>query len=114
MLRARWATLAVAAGLGLTGCSSLSNLNPFRHRHASCPCEGGPCEAAGSLASEGPLLGDDGPAVLPPTGPVVVPPAGPGLLAAPPGTTTPVPNLAPTPRLVPQATAPTMPYTPPN
>ena len=101
MFRARWATVALAAGLGLTGCSSLSNLNPFGHRHAVCPCEGGPCEAGGSVLGDGPLLGADGPAVLPPTGPVVVPPAGPGPLVVPPTSTTALPNLAPTPRLVP-------------
>src|SRR5262245_767720 len=76
MVRARFAALAVAAGLGLlSGCSSLSRMNPF-HRHPdACPCEGAPCDGDGHLGTDGPVLDDfpGGPVPPVPPGPVVSP-----------------------------------------
>jgi hypothetical protein len=105
MVRARLAAVVVAAGLGLAGCSSLSNLNPFGHRHRSCPCEEAPCDMGGPVGSDGPVLGDYGPVVVPP---------GPGPVVTAPAPLTAMPPLGPAPRLTPQPTAPTMPYTPTN
>ncbi len=103
MVRARFAILAVIASLGLlSGCSSLSRMNPFHRHHDPCPCEGSHYDGDGSISTDGPILGDvtDGP-VAPAPG---IPP---GVSTIPPGQ---VPPLGPPPRLFAQPqTAPATP-----
>jgi hypothetical protein len=104
MVRAHFAVLAVAAGLGLlSGCSSLSRLSPF-HRHLdSCPCEGSMYDGDGSVSTDGPNLGDFAAAPIAP--PPVAPPG--AVSTVPPGQ---VPPLGPPPRLFAQPqTAPATP-----
>jgi hypothetical protein len=104
MVRTRFAALAVAAGLGLlSGCSSLSRMNPF-HRHPDgCPCEGAMYDGDGPIGADGPNL-DDFPAGPVAPGPVISP----GTIPTVPQSQ--VPPLGPPPRLFAQPqTAPATP-----
>ena len=108
MVRARLATVAVAAGLGLLGgCSSLARLNPFGRHGETCPCDMGDFGVDGAVPTEGPILEGLPPAAVP------APPPGAVNGVPPPGAVNGVPPLAPPPnRVVPQPQAPTTPYVP--
>jgi hypothetical protein len=110
MFRLRFAIFAAATGTGLLcGCLNLfDHHHLFGHRET---CAGPDC-CAGGLApdQEGPIVDNN-------TGAVPVLPGGPGAYPPPPGQgflapQNTVPQLNPTPRLVPQPQAPIMPYTP--
>jgi hypothetical protein len=116
MLRLRFATMAVAAGLGLLcGCSGLSQFSLFG-RHRCCP-ESACCE---SFPDCGPIMEDCGPACPGACGPMIgpMPPVGaPGLVPqapVPPATVPPggIPELTPPPRLTPQPLSSRRPYVP--
>jgi hypothetical protein len=102
MVRTRWATLAVAVGLGtLAGCSTS---RPFGSRLHGDPKPAYP--DAGVPVTEGPII-TEGPAPYAPAPYAPVPPPG-MILSAPPAVppvvapATPVPPTAPPPREVPQ------------
>ena len=126
MFRARLATLAAAAGLGLIGgCAGMnSNQSLFgrlcgRHRTTEAcvmdpgvcgdSCGGGGCEVMG----DGPMLMDRGPIMMQPATPPAVPLVPDSSVPLVPDSSLP---LAPTPRLVPQPQPPSqaapIPYTP--
>jgi hypothetical protein len=115
MVRARLAALVVTSGLGLAcGCSYLGN-HSFFNCHGPAPCVG--CEAGSIPVTEGPILQDYNPAVVPqPAAPGGVP-----VLSGSPPTNGPtdltpqptVPPLSTPPRLTPQPQqAPVEPYRP--
>jgi hypothetical protein len=94
MVRARWAVLALAAGC-FVGCSTLSNHPLFHKRCDTCTSEG----CCGDIGSDGVVMNQGGPLMIPPTTRDAVPPAN-------------VPPLAPPPRLVPQQQSQPTPYFP--
>jgi hypothetical protein len=109
MKRARLATLALAAGLGLTtGCAGLSSFNIFHRNRDACCTDGMPIDGANGMGA-GPVLGDFGPGAMPPPGAAGAPILPVPNQVPPPATGAP----APLPRLVPQPEqARPMPYTP--
>jgi hypothetical protein len=101
MFRARFGRLGVAITFVLiSGCSFCFSTNSLFRRDSSA-AENTCCSGQTHSNSEGPMLDGmiDNPSV----------PANPGCVPLPQGT---VPQLAPAPRLVPQAEAATQPYTP--
>jgi hypothetical protein len=108
MVRARWTTCTVAAGLGLIcGCMNLAAY-PWFGWLGCCRSPGcGTCEVVATPLCEGPVLGEGGPVLVAPEPPVP---------AVPPPLTpeTRMPPLAPTPRLTPQPQPQSqpLPYTP--
>src|SRR5262245_30359438 len=100
MIRARLATLAVAAGLTLvSGCCGLDF-----PRFARQPCCG-ECNTCSSCDGAGAVAGFEGPVLAPPDATYVAPTPMP-----PMGTV--VPPTAPPPRIVPVPQANPMPYSP--
>jgi hypothetical protein len=117
MLRLRFATVAVAAGLGLVcGCSGLSQFS-LCGRHRCCPESASCCE---SMPDCGPIMEDCGPGCPGSYGPLIGPTPSIGPMqtippgAVPPSTVPPggIPELTPPPRLTPTPLSSRRPYVP--
>lgn len=101
MLRTCWATLAVAATLGLvSGCMN-SSRQPWIGRHRNVmPPECSCLEGEGMPFYDGPILDAGGPLLVPggSQGTIVVPPAANPMPEAGPAPTAPQPRLVPQPQ----------------